>query len=153
MPTPGQADAFKVEFEGVTYALELDINGMCELEETVSKDPTFQGKEEGPVTTRVTFQDVCARIDLGDMRALRLVVWASLLRHHPEADVKLAGQVATEVLRTKQVTALMKAAIAGATPTAEDAKALGLTPRPRRAQANRKVGTGPRSIAPRAGTA
>jgi len=144
MATPGQEKAFVVESQGVSYSLQLDINGMCELEDKVSKD-------EG---ARVTFQQVVARIDDGDMRALRLIVWSTLLHHHPEADLTLAGQIATDVLQSGQVYALIDKAVAGATPAPADTQALGLATRnPRKAQTNRKDGTGPRSTAPRAGTA
>lgn len=143
MATPGHDKAQIVESQGVTYSLQLDINGMCELEEAVSK---AEGKT-------VTTQEILARIDVGDMRALRLLVWATLLKHHPESDLKLAGQIATDVLQSGQAYALINQAIAGAAPAPEDAKALGLqTQNPRKAQTSRKVGTGPRSTGPRAAT-
>lgn len=144
MPNPAKTKAFVVESQGQQYSLQLDINGMCELEDVASKD-------EG---ARVTFQEILARIDAGDMRALRLMVWATLRTAHPDADLKLAGQIATDVLQSGQVYSLLSQAIADATPDQADAKVLGLQRQnPRKAQASRKAGTGPRSTAPRAGTA
>jgi hypothetical protein len=137
MSAPGQDKAFVVESQGVPYSLDLDINGMCALEEVASTD-------EGQ---RVTFQEVCSRID---MRTVRLVVWAAMLKHHPDADLKLAGQVATDLTRSGQVEALMRQVMADATPAPEDATALGMqSTNPRKAQTRRKAGTGPRSTAPR----
>lgn len=142
MATPGREDAkFTINVEGVTYTLDLDINAMCLLEEAESTEEK-----------RVTFQDVCARVDKGDFRSIRLIVWAALQRYHQGADVPLAGRVATAVLREHTIVSLMRTVIAGATPAPEDAKALGLEQRnPPKAQA-RKAGTGPRSTGPRAAT-
>lgn len=144
MGAPGQDKAFVVTIAGgAEYSLQMDINGMCALEERVSAD-------EGG---RVTFQQIMSRIDDGDMRALRLVVWASLLKHHPEVDIDVAGLVATEVLQSTAVLALMNTLVAGASPAPEDAKALGLeTANPQKARTRRQAGTGPRSTARRAGT-
>lgn len=144
MATPGQASVFTVESEGKTYTLRLDINALCLLEDSASAN-------EG---SRITTQAFFERIE-GDMRALRLVVWAALQRHHKDATLDVAGDVATAVIQSGNIAEFIAAAIACMTPDAVDVKALALeqaaAKNPLTAR-SRKGGTGPRSTGPRAAT-
>lgn len=80
------ANRFKGEasatLDGVTYTLRLDFNAMCAFEEATGRDAmeALAGFEAG-------------KAKAGDLRAL---VWAMLQRHHPDADLTLAGDLLSE---------------------------------------------------------
>ncbi|MCJ8139515.1 hypothetical protein [Falsirhodobacter halotolerans] len=68
-----------VELDGETYTLRMDMNAMILFEDMTGKDPfkAFEMAEEGNA----------------DMRLLRSIGHAMLMKHHPDATIELAGEI------------------------------------------------------------
>lgn len=72
------------EATGVTYRLALDFNALCEFEDATGLDPGD--------TIDVLAKDGKIKGKLGTIRQL---IRAAMLRHHPEATVRDAGDLIT----------------------------------------------------------
>lgn len=99
------------------YTISFSVNAICELEEF------FDGKPVGEIVA-----------ELGDgsqarMTTIRALIWAGLLDHHSDVDLKEAGKIASDIGVTPCMEAIGRA-LELAFPTAE-AKA---APRPRKAK-------------------
>lgn len=67
-----------IEVEGQTYVLAFDINAMCEVEYILDRS-----------TDRI-LRELAAVPALNVVRAL---LWGGLRRHHPDVDLKGAGEL------------------------------------------------------------
>lgn len=66
---------------GTTYTLCLSANALCELED-------YTGETVGAITEKLNGSSV-------GMKTIRALVWAALQDHHPEVDIKAAGNIIT----------------------------------------------------------
>lgn len=71
--------AFSTE-DGATYTLKFSVDALCALEEAVGK---------GIVAISIELSDP-EKLSMG---LLRKVLWAGLRHHHPDVDVKAAGEL------------------------------------------------------------
>ena len=91
--------------DGKEWTLRCDFNAMIEFEDATGKDAmdAFEAAEGGDV----------------DLKDLRHLVHACLLRHHPDATLRDAGDVLSHDM------SVVERLIAGAMPTAGEAAELG----------------------------
>lgn len=122
-----------VEFEaqGKTYTLRYSIDAICHLE----------------AATGMTFPVIAVQMSKPGQQSvtlMRQLMHAGLIEHHPELDLKAAGELIT---RAGGVTALMKkvdAAVALAFPQPDNKAGASGTPNPpnRAARRRRQAGIG-----------
>jgi len=74
--------AVTVEVDGQTWQLVLDVNAMVAIEGHFSTPGQH-----------VTILDVAQELRRGSLTHARVLVWASLMQHHPEATLTDAGRV------------------------------------------------------------
>lgn len=79
-PHRGQVD---LKVGDKIYTLSFSINAMCELEDAMGE----------PIALIAAGLNNPAGVKVSTVRAL---VWAALLDHHPEIDVKGAGELVSE---------------------------------------------------------
>ncbi len=134
-----------IEIDGKSYTMALTLDAMVAVEDLFS---TAQKS--------VTFQEVTEGADRGSAKHLRGLLWASLVTHHPDLDVKdvsaLVQKAGGLAVFTMKLMELAKSTIADP----KDLEALGVAPsaNPPRAQAATKTrGTGERSISTPDGSA
>lgn len=102
-----------------TYKVSLSLNAMCELEDAFERPlleviGDLQAAQSNPQGLRIT--------------TVRLLVWGALQDHHPDIDLKMAGQIAGAAGLPNVMEAIIKA-IHLAFPQAE----AGAKPNPRKA--------------------
>ena len=68
------------EADGKTYTLRFSANAICEMEEALGRGIGVIGQEMGSMET--------ARLT-----TVRAVFWAGLRDHHPDIDLKAAGDL------------------------------------------------------------
>lgn len=71
-----------VSANGKTYRLRFDMNVLADLQDQLGKNPVAIMEQ--------------LQADGGDLALLRRVCRAMLQRHHPEADMVLAGDILSE---------------------------------------------------------
>jgi hypothetical protein len=64
------------------YTMRLSLNALCELEDLMSTRDV-----------RVTAQDVIARVNRGELTAVRALLWAALREHHQTLTLKDVGSL------------------------------------------------------------
>jgi hypothetical protein len=110
-------------YEGTTYTLVLNVNGLCMLEELFSTP-----------TRTVSFLEILKHCEAGSMRHLRGLLWASLQKYHPRLTLAevgdLVGAIGVETLRE-----ILENATASVRPDARDLSQDGAG-NPRAAQVN-----------------
>lgn len=118
-----------ITVDGQDYVLVLDLEALCQLEDLLStKD------------REVTFIEAMERAQRGSARHVRAVLWASMLRHRPEAALMDASAFLTAVGGMAKLNELLLSVAASMQPDVEDLPTKG---RPRRAQATSgAAGTG-----------
>jgi hypothetical protein len=122
--------------KGTTYQMCLDSDAMVEMESAASTP-----------TQRVFFPQVMSWAQQGSWTHQRILVWASLRKHHPEITLKQAGDLMLDSATEEMSHALRDLAIA-ATPDPKDIEALGVPPanppaaQGTRERARRRRGTG-----------
>jgi len=79
-PNRGQVD---LEVGSKTYTLSFSINAMCELEDELGE----------PIAVIAAGLNNPAGVKVSIVRAL---VWAALRDHHPDIDLKAAGELVSE---------------------------------------------------------
>lgn len=94
-----------LEAGGTTYTLCLSTNALCELEDAT-------GESVAAITERMNGSGV-------HMKTVRVLVWAALQDHHPDIDLKGAGNVITAAGMKATMEAVGKA-FELAFPVAED---------------------------------
>lgn len=72
------------EADGATYTLRYSANSLCELEESLGRGVIEITRE------LASWKDSPEKIRFGLIRA---VFWAGLREHHPELDLKAAGEL------------------------------------------------------------
>jgi hypothetical protein len=133
-----------VEVEGQTWSLVLDLNAMVAVEGHFSTPGQH-----------VTILDVAQQLQRGSLTHARVVVWASLMQHHPDATLDDAGRVMLAGGATV-MQALLTTLTQALQADPQDLKALGVEaagarPRPAQPGASGRVSkrtTGAASISP-----
>jgi hypothetical protein len=121
------------EADGKTYTLVYSNNALVELEDKLNRGIV-------DLTTEMSLwaQDP-TKIRLGLLRA---VFWAAFIEHHPEVDLKAAGELITKVGGVAEVTSLVGEAFARAFPDPETKD----THPPKASPIAKRVGTGRHSL-------
>jgi hypothetical protein len=79
MPNPHKGEV-AFEAEGKTYTLRFSIDALCNLEEAAGK---------GFASIAIELSDP----EKMSVSLLRKVLWAGLIEHHPDLDVRAAGEL------------------------------------------------------------
>lgn len=108
-----------------TYTLVLDMDGICQAEAALSSPGQI-----------VSITEIFYGAAIGSQRHARVLVWASLRRHHPDLSLERAGELMGEFGGAEKFFEVVKALRASTEPDAED--------RPARPQTARQAGTGAR---------
>lgn len=101
-----------LEIGGQTYTLKLTVNAMVELQDVTGQ----------------SFQDTLARVNGGDVKAIRDFVWASLRKHHKALTQEQVGDLIDEAGGIFGFAEQLGTLAQSATPDAEDLTALGVKP-------------------------
>lgn len=123
MANPHRGEA-SIALDGETYVLKFSLNSICEIE-----DMTGQ-----------SINDTLKQVQANDFRAVRAVLWGSLLDHHPDITLKEAGALIPEGGLTSIIEAL-SLAVTRSFPDATEADEAAGNPQ----SASPKAGTGKRS--------
>ncbi len=121
--------------KGTGYRMCLDSDAMVEMESAAST------REQ-----RVFFPQVMAWARQGSWTHQRILVWASLRKHHPEVTLKQAGDIMLDSATEELAKAITDLAIASS-PDPKDLETLGVKPNPpaaqgKRERSRRRPGTG-----------
>lgn len=110
---------------GKVYTMHLTFNAICQLEETLST-----------ANKQVTFKEIAEMAERGSLRHVRAVVWAALLKHHPEMSISDAGELIHDAGGLSGLTKQISELSASLTPDERDVAELteGGSKRPRKAQ-------------------
>lgn len=117
------------EAEGTEYTLQYSNNALVELEDRLDRGIVDISSE------LLSWAKDPKRIRLGTIRA---VLWAGLREHHPEVDLRAAGEIITKAGGVLEITGLIGEAFSRAFPAPEKKGS-----RPRKRGATN--GTGPDS--------
>lgn len=137
----------RVEIDGTSYTMRLDMNAMVALEEHFSTPD----KE-------ISFAEILDKVQRGNMRYSRAFIWAALQAHHPTLTMEDVSDIVQRSGGVFMFSQRIIAQLAKSTaPDPADIKALGLegkgkTTNPQKAQA-RRAGTGALSTSKRAASA
>src|SRR5688572_27324140 len=115
-----------LEVGGTSYTLVLSFNGMIEAED--ASEPMF-GR-------RLKWDEIGQGVNQGELRELRLLLFALLRKHHPGMGVADVGDLIDTVGGIDQLRQTLEAATRAADPDPDDLKALGdrKNGRPRKAR-------------------
>lgn len=137
-----QKDEVSVEVDGRTYTLVFNFSAMVAAE----------SKAEAIGLKHTTWEQIFEQVQsTRSARYIRLIIWAMLIKYHPDMSLEQAGQL-IDSLTIQELSHVFASGQNAVTPDPKDAAALGApSKRPRKARAVN--GTGARSTSSHAGLA
>jgi hypothetical protein len=124
-----------IDLGGRSYTLVVNVNAMCEVETLLSTP-----------LRRVTYQDVLNGVKYQSVVSMRALLWCALREHHKEVTLEQAGRLMDGDDGLNGFAKKLADLVFATTPAKSDIDALGIKPRPPKAQRKKRVGTGTRSI-------